>query len=302
MANFLLIFTCVGIGLLFRRLNLVPIDTSKGINTWILNVALPAVSFTYIPQITWSKELLLPLISPLIVLLGSYIFVGIYSKRTVTSNRTKSTLKLATGFSNTSFVGFPLIAAYFGEAALSIAIICDQAMFLFLASVGMIIAMRGNNAREIISAKKVFKKLFTFPPFIACLLALTLSPFLDFSPLNPFFSKLAATVSPLALFSIGLQMSFKGWKKWLKPMILSMSYKLLIAPILIFAVAILFQVKGPIAHISIVQAAMPTLVTAGVMAEQYRLNTTLTNLLIGYSILIGIATTFLWSLAVVSFL
>jgi predicted permease len=45
--------------------------------------------------------------------------------------------------------------------------------------------------------------------------------------------------------------------------------------------ALLLGIKGDVAKITVFEAAMPTLVTSSIIAEQFRLNTKLTNLIIG---------------------
>ena len=269
-------------------------DAHKGINTWVIYLALPAVSFKYIPKIQWSTEMLFPILSTALIMIGSKFLMAIYSKSKNYSLRSQSTLELASGYSNTSFIGFPLIAAFYGEEMLSIAIICDQTMFFLLSTFGIITALKGGSKSGSIEAKYILRRLFTFPPFLGCLGALLFSPFLDFTFAEPLFDKLAATVSPLALFSVGLQLKFSGWKKLLPQISFSMLYKLLIAPLLVFGAALLFGVKGDIAKISIFEAAMPTVVSSSIIAEQFRLNTKLMNLIIGMSIVVGLATTAIW--------
>ena len=53
-------------------------------------------------------------------------------------------------------------------------------------------------------------------------------------------------------------------------------------------------IKGNVAKISVFEAAMPTLITSSIIAEQFRLNTKLTNLIIGISIIVGFATVGFW--------
>ncbi|KKX51578.1 AEC family transporter [Sphingobacterium sp. IITKGP-BTPF85] len=204
-------------------------------------------------------------------------------------------MELSSAYSNTSFIGFPLIIAYFGEQNLSIAIICDQVMFVLLSTIGIIAAVKGNRADTAgIKASMLVKRLFTFPPFIGCAGALILSSFMDLSVAEPFFSKMAGTVGPLALFSVGLQLKFKGWKQEIAQLSMTMLYKLMIAPLLVLLVAVLIGIKGDIVRISIFEAAMPTLITSSIIAEQFKLNARLTNLIIGISILVGFITTAFW--------
>lgn len=295
MVNFIMIAFCILAGMLFRHFKLIHHDAYRGINTWILYLALPAVSFKYIPKIERSSQMLFPAISPVIVWAGSWLFMELYCRHKKYAQRSRSTLELASGYSNTSFIGFPLIMAFFSEQELSIAIICDQAMFILLSTAGIICAIKGNRTgAEKIKISMLVKRLFSFPPFIGCIAAVTLSSFLDLTVAEPFFDKLVATVGPLALFSVGLQLKFKGWRQQMPQISMAMLYKLIIAPALVLIVALLVGIKGNIARISIFEAAMPTLITASIISEQFRLNSRLVNLVIGISILVGFISTGFW--------
>lgn len=296
MVNFILIAFCIAAGMLAKAVRLMPADAHKTINLWVLYVAMPAVSLKYIPQIQWSTQMLLPVASSLIVWMGSWLFMEGYCRYKGYSQRSRSALELASGYSNTSFVGFPLVAAYLGEQNLSIAIICDQSMFILFSIAGVIAAVKGGGSKAgEVSTATVLRRLVTFPPFIGSMLALVLSSFMDLSPAEPFFDKLAVTVSPLALFSVGLQLKFKGWRHELPQISMALLYKLLIAPALVLAVVIAMGLKGNIPAVSVLEAAMPALVTSSILAEQYHLNTRLVNLIIGVSILAGFFTTAFWN-------
>ncbi len=280
--------------MIFKSTKTIHPDAHKGINTWIIYLGLPAVSFKYLPKVEWSQEMLFPVLSTVLIAFGSWAFMLMYSKLKNYSPRSGSSLELASGYSNTSFIGFPLIAAFYGEQYLSIAIICDQTMFFMLSTMGIIAAVKGGSRSGKVSATFILKRLFTFPPFLGCISALILSQLIDLDFALPLFDKLAATVIPLALFSVGLQLKFNGWKKLIPQISTSLVYKLVLAPILILLMALIFGIKGDIAKISIFEAAMPTVVTASIIAEQFRLNTKLVNLIIGISILVGFFTSAIW--------
>ena len=294
MENFVLIGVCIVLGMILRATKSIHPDAHKGINTWVLYIALPAVSFKYLPQVQWGWEMAFPIIATFLVTIGSMFFMAIYSKMKGYSRRSQSTLSLISGYSNTSFVGFPLITAFFGEQYLSIAILCDQTMFFTLSTIGIITSLKGGSKEAVVDAQFIVKRLFTFPPFIACISALLLSQFINFDFAEPFFSKLAGTVAPLALFSIGLQLKFNGWRKLMPQISMAMLYKLILAPLIVLLGALIFKINSDIAKITIFEAAMPTLVTSSIIAEQFRLNTKLTNLTIGISIIIGFFTTAMW--------
>jgi predicted permease len=293
MANFIIIGLCILAGILFRKSKTLPKDAHKGINAWIIYIALPAASFKYLPHIVWTKDLLFPVLAPICVWLFGWLFVTAYSRSQKLSRATTGGLKLTSSLSNTSFLGFPLIAAYFSEKDQAIAIICDQATFMLLSTIGIVVAIRSSQNQKL-SAQLVLKKVLTFPPLIGCILALTVPHFISISPLEPLFEKLAGTVGPLALFSIGLQLKFGGWFGELKHISVALLYKLILAPVAVLAIAVLLGLSGTIARITIFEMAMPTLVTAGVVADQYNLNPKLANLVVGVGIVLCFVTTGLW--------
>ena len=294
MINFVLIAVSIIAGMIFKSTKTIHPDAHKGINTWVLYLALPAVSFKYLPKVQWSLEMLFPILSTVLIAVGSWILVLFYSRIKNYSRRSRSTMELASGYSNTSFIGFPLIAAFYGEQYLSIAIICDQTMFLMLSTMGIITALKGGSKSGKISSIFILKRLFTFPPFLGFISALILSKFFNLDFAEPLFDKLAATVAPLALFSVGLQLKFNGWRKLIPQISTSMLYKLILAPLCVLVLALVFDIKEDIAKISIFEAAMPTVITSSIIAEQFRLNTKLINLIIGISILVGFVTTGIW--------
>lgn len=293
MANFILIGLCIIAGILFRKSKSLPKDAHKGINAWIIYIALPAVSFKYLPHIVWTKDLLFPALAPICVWLIGWVFITFYAKITHVSRATSGGLKLVSSLSNTSFIGFPLIIAYFSEKELAIAIICDQITFTLLSTIGIIVAIRSSQQQKL-SAKLVLKKVLTFPPLIGCVLALILPHYLDLSSLDILFDKLAGTVGPLALFSIGLQLKFGGWFSEIKHVSFALFYKLILAPLVVFVIALLLGMSGMIAKITIFEMAMPTLLTAGVVADQYNLNPKVSNLVVGIGILLSFITTGIW--------
>ncbi len=287
-----MIGVCIAAGLLLRRFKIIPADAHKGVNTWIIYLAIPAVALKYIPSIQWRSELLLPAIMPLIVWCGSWLFFKLLSTRISMTVVTRTALTLTAGLGNTSFVGFPLIQAYYGEHAIGIAVISDQVSFAILSTIGSVMAMSAAGSGT--DARSVIVKLIKFPPFIAFALAIVVPRVMDITPLNPLFDKIAVTLVPMALFTVGLQLNFSGWQSELKLLVPGLAYKLLLAPGLIAFVALVFHLKGLVACISIFEASMAPMITAAVVADNYQLNPKLANLMAGIGLLVSFLTTGLW--------
>jgi predicted permease len=311
--NFILIGLCILAGFLLKKLRILPDDAHRGINVWIIYLAVPAVSLKYIPAIIWSKDLLLPALMPVIVWTGSWLVFKLYRLRWPLDPATRTALTLTAGLGNTSFLGFPLVLGYYGDHALPIAVISDQISFIVMSTIGATMAMstpqlqpifiRGANFNTGILEQTQFqkptfilviKKLLQFPPFVAFLAASILPRFIDLSPVNPLFDKLSATLIPLALFSVGMQLSFAGWQEELPYLSVGIGYKLIIAPTFILIIMLALHLHGMIPQISLFEAAMAPMITAGVIATQYHLNPKVANLMVGIGILLSFITTAIW--------
>jgi len=293
MINFILIFLCISIGILIARKNIIPKDSYKGINAWLLYIALPALALRYVPEIQWNLATIIPAISPILVGLGAFLFVSIYAKKAKLTPQTKTALMVTSGLGNSAFLGFPLISAFYGEENIKYAIVFDQMTFLIFSTVVVTLVLK-TASTEKITVTAIFKKVFLFPSFLVTLIALIVSPFWDFAFINPFLDKILVTLSPLALFSIGLQLKFGEWRSEAKNLLFGLTYKLLFAPFIIFLLLLIFQGTGNFAKVIVFESAMPAHITASLLASQYDLNPRLCNLLVGFGIVASFFTSAFW--------
>ncbi len=303
MVNFVLVIVCIGLGFVIRRVTSLPQDSYKAINAWVLYIAIPALSLRYVPEINWSMEMLLPVLSPLLLWCAAWLYVGAYARRKRIDNSTRVALLICCGLGNTAFLGFPLITAFYGADALSVAIVFDLGTFILFCTVAVATVLNAaSGTEEKVNLWFLLKKVLTFPSFIACVCALVLPRFIDISPLNPFLDKLVATVSPMALFSIGLQLRFKDSGDSIGHIAVGLLYKLIICPLLVIALALVFGAKGDIAQVSAVEAGMPSHITASLLASQFNLNPRLCGLMVGIGIVGALMTTpLLWRLTLLLF-
>ncbi len=304
MSNFIIIIFCLLIGYVFRRVNLAGKNDYKIVNTWVIYVGLPSIALLYIPRIEWNISYIFTAALPVTVFCFSYLFFKLLNVWLKYSDRTITTLSIVSGLSNTSFVGFPLITSFFGEEQLRVGIVSDQVNFFTLSTLGVLLAA---NSKSIFSSQQekflfIVKRLFTFPPFIACLVALFFSKYLHHEHLTSFFSGLSATVSPLALFSIGMQLRFKNISKEVKTIGLSIFYKLLIAPSIAVFLAVMLGFQGVFYQVSVFEMAMPCLVASSLVIEKFGLNAKLSNTIIGISILVGLFLSFIWYSVIITLL
>jgi malate permease and related proteins len=291
--NFLLIGICLAAGMGIRASGTLPENAHKGINSWILYIALPAVAFHYIPAITWSRDLIFPVAMPFLVWIAAWVALKLLARHFPLDTETHAALLLTAGLGNTSFIGFPLTQAYFGDEGLRIAVIYDQINFILLATLGVMTALKAAHGPG--SAKRIIlRSIFRFPPLLASLAALIVPRFIGMEPLNPLLDRLSATLVPLSLFSVGLQIRFSEWRKEVRPLSLGLAYKLLMAPALVLGATLGFQIKGIIPQVSVFESAMPPMITSAIMAAEYQLNPRVANLMVSAGILLSLPITALW--------
>jgi malate permease and related proteins len=156
----------------------------------------------------------------------------------------------------------------------------------------------GNGKTDFLS---LTKKLLTFPPFLAIPVALLLPQVISFEPIEPVFTSLAATLSPLALFSVGLQFQIGNIRNDWKPIAIAVGYKLILAPLIICLLAILLGISGMFAKLSVFEAAMGTMISAGILNNEFGLNPRLSNLIVFVGILLSFITSGIWYLVMERF-
>jgi predicted permease len=291
--NFFLIGICLAAGMILRSSGILPENAHKGINAWILYIALPAVALLYIPAIAWSRDLIFPVAMPFLVWTAAWLLCKPLAKRLSLDTQTHAALVLTAGLGNTSFIGFPLTQAYFGDPGLHIAVIYDQINFLVLATLGVMTAIRAAHGAAP-STWILLRSIFRFPPFLASLAALILPHILDLHPLTPLLERLSGTLVPLALFSVGLQIRFSECRRDLAPLTFGLVYKLAFAPVLVLCAAFFVQLKGIIPQASVFETAMPPMVTSAIIATEYRLDARVANLMVSIGIILSLLTTALW--------
>lgn len=291
MSNFILIFICLSAGILLRKVKGFPTAAHIPINFWLIYIAVPAVTLRYIPNIHFTAQTLFPLSIAAIIFLTAAAFFKLLGHFLQWEKTTIACLTIVAGLGNTSFIGFPLTEAYFGSEMLPIAILCDQGSFLTLSTLGVFVAMQASNSSK--GSSSILKKLFQFPPFLAFCTSLFLIAFPLPVAANLLFEKLGQTLVPLALFSVGLQIDWKN-NTYSMSLIYGLTYKLLIAPLLILGIVYLLFDFDITMKTIVLEAAMAPMITAAIVASQYNLNQNLSNALVSIGIPISFITTAIW--------
>ena len=301
MANIILLFLCLTLGILAQRIKAFPKNTSIVLNQYVLNFALPAMALYYLPKINISYELLLPASIAWLSLGIAFIFFNILGKIFKWSKKLIGCLILTAGLGNTSFVGIPVIRALFGEKGLDTLIIIDlPGTFIAFATLGILIGSIYSNQKKQ-SQASIIRKIFSFPAVIAFIIGFSMAILkIDFPDiLSENFKQLTATISPIALVSVGYQLKFKTYSKHFKFLALGLFFQLILVPAIVFV--LIHNILGQndlVAKVCIIEAGMAPMITAAIFASANGLKPELSNMMVGYGIPISFVTIGIWYLII----
>jgi len=288
LANFIMIGTFVLLGILFRRLKAFPVETAQVLNMFALYVSLPAVILLKVPALTLTSQNAIAAVVPWLMLLLSAVIIQLLAKPCRWSRQSTGALMLIVPIGNTSFMGVPMVNAFFGEAGIPHLILYDQiGTMLIFATYGSIILSiyTGENTR----IKTIALRALLFPPTTALLAGLLLRDWPYPQALTTALESLAGALTPLVMTAIGYQMTLRLRRTTLSPLGTGLAIKLVVAPLVALLGCRLLGFTGLAADIAIFEAGMPPMVTASALAAAAGLGVELAIALAGLGIILAFA-------------
>jgi len=195
-----------------------------------------------------------------------------------------TSILITTMFANTGNYGLPLVSFAFGEQALSYAgIYFVTTTFLFY-TLGVLIASLGH-----MNLKDAALGLFKIPTMYAVLLAILINTWQVQipSPVARAIQLAAGGTIPLMLILLGVELTRVQLSGSMRAMQLSVSLRLLIAPLIALLLAALFGISGHARQGSVTEASMPSMVSATVLATEYQLDSKLVTAIVFISTLLS---------------
>lgn len=294
MSNIILLAVCLLTGVGLRKTGRFPAATPAALNGFIIHISLPALAILHIHTLSIDSSLLLTIAMAWLLFGSAWLIFGVAGKALKLDRETIGALVLVAGLGNTSFVGLPMIEAYFGREQLGVGIIADQlGSFMVLSTLGILAATLYSSGT--VTPRQMARKILMFPPFQALLIAFILRP-VSFPEWNiAVLQKLGGTLTPLALVSVGFQLRFGGLKQVLPPLAAGLAYKLLLGPAIIFLLYCkLLGATGTVIQVTIFEAAMAPMITAGIIAIDHELRPQLVGMLVGIGIPFSFVTLHFW--------
>ncbi|MES2965448.1 MAG: AEC family transporter [Bdellovibrionota bacterium] len=303
MSNFIIIVVCLLLGFALRRVGRFERSRVRPLNFVILWISLPALVLSELPKVfassqALSTELVCLALMPWLVFAFTFAVAFACGRWLGWSRATVGAVTLTAGLGNTSFVGYPLIEMFYGREALSLAIVVDQpGTFLALSTVGIMVA--SFYSARAISIGEAVKRMLTFPPLIAVVIAVLLATF-DVPREGLVQSALALfgrTLVPFALISVGWQLELDRAlivPRW-HQLVVALGLKLVVSPLLAYVIFSRILERSSLAfQVVVLEAAMAPMITAAVVAREMELDGDLAQLLVGLGIPLSFLTVSLW--------
>lgn len=290
MNNLVLLAVCFLAGVLLRHGGRMPENAPVALNSFIIHISLPALTLLYIHDIRLSGDIWLVAAMAWIHFGLAAGFFWALGKWLALPRATTGALMLTGGLGNTSFLGLPMIEAYYGREAIATGLITDQlGSFLALSILGITVA--GIYSSGMPGVRVMLRRIVLFPPFIALIIALALIPAAYPEWFTLLLKRLGDTLAPLALLSVGMQLRLGHIAGNGRNLAIGLLFKLLLAPLAIYLLYVpVLGAEGQPIQVTLFEAAMPPMITAAIVAAEHDLDPPLANLMVAVGLILSFFT------------
>ncbi len=178
---------------------------------------------------------------------------------------------------NAGNYGLPVVGFAFGDTAQAYAALYFVGLTFMTYSLGVVIASLGSKG-----VREALLGLLKIPVIYSVALSILFVargwklPV----PLQRPVDLLANAAIPGMLIVLGLQFQSVRWSGQIKPLVLSISARMLLAPLLAFGLCVLLGIQGPARQAGIVESAMPAAVMSTVLATEYNVEPAFVTLVV----------------------
>lgn len=271
----------IAIGIVWQRFapsHIPALAHRRALTDLVFYILLPALVLDVMWQaqlnITSIKISMTALSGIVVSLLLMWVIIGILNMSGLQiSKPQKGALLIAGTFPNSTYLGLPVTAQVLGDWTQATVLKYDLfACTPMVLTVGVLIAHHfGDNKSDI----HPFRELLKVPPLWALAIAslLNISNVPQPVPVHHALTILGGGVVPLMLIALGMSIRWDTIKLKHLPLLLPVSVvALFIAPLVVFYAASGLQVPADTLTISVILAAMPTMIFGIVLCERYQLD------------------------------
>ncbi|MBR0457449.1 MAG: AEC family transporter [Firmicutes bacterium] len=294
------IFLLVGIGYFVYKIRLVPYDALTTLNAFVLNVAVPCMILQSMQRNEINDRIFNDIIWSMIAFAIVTIVIAVIT--TLVINRIKSipaedkgiySVQLA--FTNCGFMGYPLTTVMFGQYGLFLAIIMNIIFTTFMYSIGVVMLLH-KKGEKLFTMKLMVRMLSV--PFLSSIagLLIFISGFHFPAFIDSTLQLMAATVSPVAMFIVGINLSNSKIKEIFTPRnLLLCVVSLIVVPFFTLGVDMLLPVSNFVMVVHVFLMAMPSAAITTILCNRYNKNAKLAAEGVASTTFFSLGTLALWT-------
>ena len=286
----------VVLGHALRASGRLPITAADTLNTVVTDVTMPALILATLGARS------VPTAAPRAVVAATVGLVtglglGTLAARALGFGRPgRGSMALTAGFSNTGFLGIPLILGLYPDAtdAGAAAVLIDAFVTtLWLYTAGVFWARRQGEGGQRVPH---LARLLVTPASIAVIggLAMSLAGLRLPGPIARFAGLLGGATVPLVFLALGLRLDWKGVRGSLRPILAVAAIRQGIVPAVVLGVAAALGLRGAVRDVTVLEAAMPSAMMAAVVSDRYGCDGPLATAAVVFTTLLGVLTIPVW--------
>ena len=286
--NIISLFLIMLVGAVGRKRNIITPDINKGMIEILLRILLPfmivsSFAFSYDDQIKTNvvKAFYFSFIAYLII-----IGISLLLTRPIRDEK-RTILHFANVFTNTGYIGFPILNSIYGPEAVIYGSIFNMFFVLFLWTYGIMI-FKGKMEKE--EFRRGLIKALLNPSVIAVYVGLTMMIFNINLPavLLSSISSIGNMTGPFSMLIVGAMLSGVKIKDYLKDWTIyyGIFTKMILIPAILVIISVLIEERTIVSNSIIILAAMPSAAMTPIFAQTF-------NLMKEYATMIMVITTLL---------
>lgn len=256
----------------------------------VISVLVPALIIARLPDLSMGADLVVPVATAWACLGLAAVTIVAAGRRYGWSRRTVGALLLVTPLGNTTFLGLAMVSSLLGSAELARAVAFDQmGTGLGLSIYGSAIAAHWGHGEG--GWRPALDRLVRFPPFLAVLVSFAVRLVELPAGLDDALGQVGRLVAPVAMFALGIRFRVVATTHARQAAIWCLSTKMVVLPLAVLAAAIVAGGRSdPAWRASVLEAGMPPMVTAGVVAARAGLDEELASTVVGVGLVVAMVT------------
>jgi malate permease and related proteins len=280
------LFLIMLVGVYGSKRQIITANVSKGLTDILLEIALPCMivsSFAF----SYNDTIKSNVIKTFYYSLAAYIIIAIVSHMLMlpVKGERKTILHFANIFTNTGYIGFPILNAIYGAEAVIYGSIFNMFFVIFLWTYGIMIFKGSVEKKELVQE---IKKALLNPSVIAVYMGIIMMIFNIKLPvvIASSIGSIGNMTGPLSMIIVGAMSSNINVKNHLRDWTIyyGIVTKTIIIPAVLYFITLLIKDRSIVSNSVIILASMPAAAMTSIFADSY-------NIKKDYATIIVIATT-----------